>query len=122
MDARNLKQEIANAVGAHGLWKARILEAIDKGTSDWTPEQVYPNNNCAFGKWLEGFVPLEKEDHYKKVYALHTDFHKEASRVLGLALAGKKEEAGKAVENGTTYGELTRNLTMAMMAWQKTQA
>ena len=120
MVTRNLEQEITSAIKAHGLWKARILGAIATGTSDWTPEQVYPNDHCAFGKWLERFSPAEKEEQYQKVYRLHTDFHKEASRVLGLGLAGKKEEATQAVGDGSAYGELTHQLTQALEAWQRT--
>lgn len=50
-----------------------------------------------------------------KVAAIHADFHKEAGRVLKLALNGGKAEAEKAIAMGSAYDALTTSLTRAMM-------
>ena len=43
---------ITKGIGAHGMWKQRILDAIKTGKSEWTPEIVCQDNQCEFGKWL----------------------------------------------------------------------
>jgi hypothetical protein len=50
----DLKEQIKAAIGAHGLWKGRLTNAIDTGKSDWTVADVQSDYNCAFGKWLHG--------------------------------------------------------------------
>src|ERR1035438_7643070 len=78
------------------MWKSRLRAAIDAGRSDVTPEQVEPDNLCAFGKWLHGLPSSDRNsEHFKKVQPLHAAFHKEAANVLRLALSGKKPEASK---------------------------
>ena len=118
-DGAGITDQINLAIGIHGLWKSRIQEAINTGTSEWEPGFVSPCGNCDFGKWLDGLDASHKDDNYKTVYAIHSDFHVEAGRILGLALAGKKDEATTAVDDGGEYHKLTTNLTRAMMAWKR---
>ena len=116
----NHAAEINKAIGAHGMWKTRLTTAIDNGNSDVTPEQTEVDNQCAFGKWLHSLPPSEhNSEHYRKVQTLHAAFHKEAAKVLRLALNGKKPEAKQAMAGGGSFATASANLTSAMMAWQK---
>jgi len=121
-DAGDVVSQIKAAIGVHGLWKNRIRQAINEGKSEWDPKFVAPCGNCDFGKWLDGIDKANQGDDYKTVYDLHSQFHKEAARVLEMALAGKKSEAEEAIASGSAYGTLTLNLTKAMMSWQKSVA
>jgi len=45
-----IAEEITKAIGAHGMWKQRLRQAIDTGKSEFTVERVRPDNLCDFGK------------------------------------------------------------------------
>jgi len=115
-------QEIEKAIGAHGMWKARLKAAIDTGKSEMPVETIRVDNQCEFGKWLYG-ATLSAQDktspHYSKVKELHAQFHKTAARVAALALSGKKAEAEKMIASGGEYAEASAKLTGAMMEWDK---
>lgn len=113
--------QINSAIAAHGTWKLRLADAIDKGTFEMTAEQVAIDNRCAFGTWLHGTdlsAADKTTDSYSTVLKLHAQFHREAAAVLRLALAGKKEDAKDALAPGSTYAHTSAELTRAMMAWR----
>lgn len=113
-------EEIKKAIGAHGLWKQRLREAIDKGKSEFTVERVKPDNLCDFGKWLYSLPPAERNtDNWKKVQQLHAEFHQEAARILALALGNQKAQAESGIAPNSKFATLSSTLTSAMMAWQK---
>lgn len=115
----DMKSQIDKAIGVHGLWKKRIRDAIASGKSEFQPVNVKVNNKCDFGKWL-GTLPISaKGEDYKVVVELHTKFHKEAGRILELAITGKKAEAEKAIALASEYANLTSSLTGAMMKWKR---
>ncbi len=115
-------EELDNAIGAHGKWKARLRAAIDTGKIDASVETIQQDNQCVFGKWLYGptLTPVDKaSDHYKIVKDLHARFHKTAARVVTLALSGKKDEAGAMMVVGGEYAVISGKLTQSMMDWKK---
>jgi hypothetical protein len=113
------KDAITGGIGAHGKWKQRLLDAIKTGQSEWTPSIVCQDNQCDFGKWLYSCSAEEQSSpHYSTVKRLHADFHKTAADVLTLALAGKKDDAEKAVDFGSDYAKVSGSLTKEMMAWK----
>lgn len=113
-------EEIKKAIGAHGLWKQRLRDAIDKGKSEFTVERVKPDNLCDFGKWLYSLPPAERNtDNWKKIQQLHAEFHQEAARILGLALGNQKSQAESGIAPNSKFATLSSTLTAAMMAWQK---
>jgi len=115
----NLKEAITKGIGAHGLWKQRLIDAINTGKSQWTPASVCQDNQCDFGKWLYTTSPADrKSPHFEKVRGLHAQFHKTAADILKLALASKKQEATAAIGDNSTYRTLSTNLTKEMMAWR----
>lgn len=115
----SLKDEITKGIGAHGLWKQRLLDAIATGKSQWSPDTVCQDNQCDFGKWLYATNVVDrKSPHFEMVKNLHAQFHKAAGEVLRLALAGKKTEASTAIGDHSPYRELSTKLTKEMMAWR----
>ncbi|MBF0282603.1 MAG: CZB domain-containing protein [Zetaproteobacteria bacterium] len=111
--------QIRTAIGVHGLWKQRINSAIQTGTSEWQPAKVAPHNLCDFGQWLDTVPANHRDNHFNNVAVVHADFHKEAARVLQLAISGKTDEATEAASRTSEYGKLTAKLTTSMMAWLK---
>lgn len=118
-DGKEIADQINLAIGIHGLWKSRIKAAIKTGKSEWKPHFVIPCANCDFGKWLEDLEDTKRTEEFNKVYTIHSSFHKEAGRVLALAISGQKTLAEVAVAEDSEYQKLTSNLTMAMIAWKK---
>ena len=116
----SVAEEITKAIGAHGMWKNRLKDAIAAGKSDFSVEKVQPDNLCDFGKWLHALPESERSsERWKKVQALHATFHKEAARILGLALAGKKDEASPALMENSEFANRSAELTTLMMKWRK---
>ena len=117
----NLKEQIDKAIGAHGMWKARLKMAIDSGKSEFNPAIVKTDNNCDFGKWLYNDISpeLKKSPIYDTVIKIHAEFHAEAGQVLQLALSGQKEEAEKGMGTGSKFSEISASLTRTMMEWKK---
>ena len=54
------KDAIIAGIGAHGMWKQRLIDAIRTGESQWTPEIVCQDDQCDFGKWLYSCGAHEK--------------------------------------------------------------
>jgi hypothetical protein len=110
---------IDKAIAAHARWKSQLRKAIDSGTSDFTIDQVRPDNVCDFGRWLlDRPVPQKMTAHYKTVHDLHARFHIEAAHVLELALAGKRDKATAAMAIGSPFATVSSKLTAAMTAWK----
>jgi len=117
-----IHQQIAKSIGGHGMWKARLLKAIDQGVSDFSTNVVRQDNQCDFGKWLYGAdlsAEVKGSPHYGKCRDLHRQFHLAAGKVLTLALANKKAEATRAMANDSEYATCSATLTKAMMDWDK---
>jgi len=117
----NFQEQLDKAIGAHGLWKARLRTAIDTGKSDFNPHTVKTDNNCDFGKWLYNDISpeLKTSPTYKVVLQYHAEFHKEAGRILQLALEGNKEDAEKGIKAASTFATISSSLTATMMEWKK---
>ena len=110
---------IDKAIAAHARWKSQLRKAIETGKSDFTVDQVRPDNVCEFGHWLrERPVPQKMTEHYKTVNDLHARFHIEASHVLELALAGQREKATAAMAIGSPFASISSKLTTAMTSWK----
>jgi len=116
-------EEINKAIGAHGMWKQRLRQAIETGKSDFTVERVRPDNLCDFGKWLYSLPAIDQTSaHWKAVRDLHGKFHTEAAHVLGLAVGGLRQEAEKKLDAGSQFIKISSDLTGAMMKWKASLA
>jgi len=115
-----LKDEIQRAVGAHGMWKQRLIKAVAEAQNDAASAKASLGNDCDFGKWLHGLPPTEKSsEHWKKVQALHEEFHVEAARILELAVTGRSVEASAGMAPGGKFAVLSAQMTTAMMTWAR---
>ena len=117
----SLKNEISAAIGAHGLWKVRLKDAIVKGSSEFQPSVVGRDDQCAFGKWLHGVSDqqVKSSPGYKKCVDLHREFHAQAAKVLDLALAHKQKEAEGAISASSHFARVSAELTSAMLEWNQ---
>jgi hypothetical protein len=117
----NIHEALDQALAAHAKWKYRLMEAIETGKSEWRISDVRTDNACQFGKWLFA-LPLSERlaENYKKVRAMHQEFHGLAANVLELALAGRKDEATSAMAMHSRFAVVSSNLSMALMTWKET--
>ncbi len=115
------QQQLTKGIASHGMWKQRLVDAIENGKSEWQPETVCQDDQCEFGKWLYSCTPQDRaSEHYPKVKRLHAEFHKVAANVLQLALNKEREDAEKAIGHGSKYADISSELTRSMMEWKKT--
>lgn len=113
--------ELDRAISKHAQWKMRLRNAIDTGTSEWSPETVASDKNCDFGKWLHSLSEEEKQSKiWANIQKLHADFHVIAAGILRLALEGKHEEAMVALTSrGGAFSEASVKLINMMANWKK---
>jgi hypothetical protein len=112
-------REINAAIVAHDEWKARLLAAIQAGSSDLEPDQIRADHLCAFGKWLYSVGPdLKASLHYERVCDLHARFHNAAADVLALAIDGKGPQALTSLEFGSEYVNASVLLVDEMEFWR----
>ena len=116
--------QITKAIGAHGKWKARLVDAIESGSHKEDIAKVALDNACEFGKWLHSAdVAPEYVQLRDQAKAEHAQFHKEAAAVLRLIDAGKVNDARFAIDMDGSFAAISRELTATMTAWRKrTQA
>jgi len=120
----NQVKEIDDAIAAHGLWKTRLKNAIATGKTEIPLPTIRSNDQCAFGKWLHGQTLSagdKTSEHYKTVANLHAKFHQAAAKIAELAVAGKKADAEKQLSSEGEFAKISGELTMAMLAWKKSQ-
>jgi hypothetical protein len=107
------------AIVAHDEWKARLLAAIEAGSSELDPDTIRADDRCAFGKWLYSVGPALKASlHYQRVCDLHGRFHEAAADVLGLAIGGKRPQALTSLEFGSEYVNASVLLVDEMELWR----
>lgn len=117
MDVR----EINKAIGAHGVWKVRLREAIASGSSDHSPGVVANDAACDFGKWLNAIPAADRcTEFWDKVHKVHLRFHQEAGKILALALNGNPDAAMELITD--MRGEFVTTsieLTTVLSDWKK---
>ena len=116
------KEEIKEAVGAHGAWKRKLKIAIATGKIDVKVSTIKADKQCSFGKWLYGPTITEKQknsEHYHAVQELHAVFHEKAAKVAQLAISGEKAHALNMLEVNGEFTVASAELTTSMMAWLK---
>jgi methyl-accepting chemotaxis protein len=111
---------IDKAIASHARWKSQLRQAIESGQSELSVELARSDKLCDFGRWLLD-QPQEQRanDHYRTVSELHSQFHRAASSVLELALAGRRQEAEAAMALGSTFAGVSARLTASMTAWKR---
>jgi hypothetical protein len=115
----NDREHFTHAIAAHATWKSRLKQAIETGKSDWAVESVRPDGLCEFGKWLYACSSAETAtERWRKIRELHAEFHREAARILTLALTGRTADAQAAYALGSHFSKTSADLTLALVAWR----
>jgi methyl-accepting chemotaxis protein len=112
-------EQIVRGIAAHAKWKYYLGQAIKTGTSQWAVPDARADDQCEFGTWLQSMSTVgETTENWRTVRARHTEFHRAAADVLELALAGRRQEAEAAIAPNSHFAQVSKNLTLAMMAWK----
>ncbi len=120
----SINEELARAFGSHTLWKTRIERAAESGRSEFLPDDVRKENLCTFGKWLnDAALPenVRQSDHYRRVKALHAEFHVAAGNAIDQALAGQAQAARTDLREGRYYTAAQRFYN-GVFDWQRAVA
>lgn len=111
----SIKEQVTQAIAAHGQWKVKFRDFMG-GKMDLDFGVVQMNNQCPFGKWLEGEGKSQlPKDHYEDVYRLHTEFHKVAGEVVRKKKSGDIAGAQKYLDSGGVFTMASAALTKKMM-------
>jgi len=102
--------DLNRVIQSHSQWKNRLKKAIEKGEFDFVDvDEIANEHKCQFGQWLDSQTGKMLPD-YNEVVAIHIAFHKEAARILELALQGHQDEALEAMKLGSRFNQLTAQL------------
>lgn len=103
LNSREL-QQIDSAILAHSEWLTRLRVAIEDGSSQFDPDIVMSDEHCEFGKWLYDDFPRSEGSAklFEQIRETHAAFHRNAARILRLALNGERESA---LGDMTVHGE-----------------
>ncbi len=98
------QQQIDSAILAHSQWLTRLRVAIEDGASQFDPDIVMTDNRCELGKWLyEEFPRSERNtEAFERIRQTHAAFHRNAAKILRLALNGQRDLA---LESMKVHGE-----------------
>lgn len=113
------KARIEQAIEVHVRWILLLRTAIRSGTSELRPELVKTDSNCELGQWLYSGFPARLKPMFQEIGDLHAAFHVMASRILELALAGKHDEAERAMEPGSEFAKQSLRLIGKLRALEE---
>ena len=119
-----VRDQLQRAIGAHGMWKARLRAALDGAGSAPDPKEVARDDACDFGRWLHNPslpVAVRASPHYGRVKALHARFHICACAALRKALAADRVGLEADLRNDGAVGTASAELTREIMAWMRDQ-
>ncbi len=110
-----LKEQITQAVAAHGQWKVKFRDFM-AGKLELDANVVQVNNQCPFGKWLEAEGKTAMASyHFDDIHRLHTEFHKVAAEVIRKKKSGDLNGAQKYLDSGGVFTLASAALTRKMM-------
>lgn len=113
-------EKINLAIAAHAKWKHVLKEAVETRQSDRSVATAKSDSLCDFGKWLLSLPPTDRvSKHWQTIHKLHAEFHVAASKVLELALKGKREEATAELGMTGNFTRVSSQLTVAMSNWKR---
>ncbi len=112
------REEISEAIRAHGTWKHRLRSAAMKNETDLPVQDICRDDKCRFGKWLSGVSPNERNrSQLNRIKTLHSNFHNAAGAVAQKIADGNPTMAIAALE-GAAYTSKSKELTSALMEWK----
>ncbi len=114
-------EAIEQAIEAQRSWSLRLRRVIETSAFDLSTIDASSNHVCEFGKWLySDSMPVIVRSHfcYTNVMVRHATFHKYASEVLLVALAGEKDKALALMERNSGYELSSTMLIHSLREWQ----
>ena len=117
-DRSVLRQQITAAIAAHHGWMGKLKTAADFGRSSLDVTTTAKEDACPVGAWLTGGISpaLRATPLYTRTRALHARFHREAARILTLALARDPRARTELAEGGAFAG-IAGELRHALNEW-----
>ncbi len=117
-DKNTLKQQITAAIAAHHAWMGRLRIAAEYGRSSVDVQTTAKEEACPIGIWLTRGISssLKAGPSYARLRTLHAQFHKEAARVLTLALAGDSRAKSELAEGGA-FAQVSTELRHTLYDW-----
>jgi len=117
-DKVTLKQQITAAIAAHHAWTGRLKTAAEYGRSSVDVETTAKEDVCPIGIWLtrEISASLKARPLYARCRSLHAQFHREAARVLGMALA-RDTLAKDELAEGSAFTAVASELRRTLYDW-----
>jgi hypothetical protein len=114
--------KISKAIEFHEYWKVRLFQAIESGVSLWQPEYVQDDSRCEFGQWLYSFsISDQASEQWKKIQAVHAEFHRAAANIVRLAIDAHKAEALAMLNNiAGEYRQTSMRLLRYLNDWEDT--
>lgn len=112
-------QEINKAIAAHATWKEKLKATIHDGARGLSLDTASRDDQCEFGRWLNGSAELRAAGHYARVKELHRKFHAEVGNVLKVAMNGDRAKAEAMLDPGAAFATTSRDLTLEMMHWSR---
>jgi hypothetical protein len=117
-DKTTLKQQITAAIAAHHAWMGRLKTAAEYGRSSVDVTTTAKEDVCPIGIWLTREISpsLKARPLYDRTRGLHAGFHREAARVLGLALA-RDPKAKTELAEGSAFAHVAGELRRTLYDW-----
>ena len=117
-DKSTLKQQITAAIAAHHAWMGRLRTAAEYGRSSVDVATTSKEDACPIGIWLTRDISpsLKARPLYARSRTLHAQFHKEAARVLTLALA-RDPRAKSELAEGSPFAAVAGELRHTLYDW-----
>ncbi|NIZ15685.1 CZB domain-containing protein [Phaeobacter sp. HF9A] len=121
MSSVTIREEISEAIKAHGTWKLRLKTASNGGKLDVPSQDICRDDKCKFGQWLH--APGTKsgmagDANYERTKQLHAEFHKVAGAIAQKIERGDRDGAKQDLQPGTPFEVKTKALTSHMMSWR----
>jgi hypothetical protein len=118
-----MSDEVERAIVAHAFWKHRLYFAMATRQCDLTPDVARSDRACPFGKWLHGLDDeTQAGAQWKRVAALHAEFHLLAGDALEAALEGRGDEALDLLALGGDFSQVSARLIAALHCWNTVAA
>jgi hypothetical protein len=110
-----------DAIWTHHTWITVLRRAIAEGASEYTVDVVGDEERCEIGRWLAAEIPndFRGTELYDATRRAHARFHREASSLLEMALAGKKHQASASMDPGGAFFLVAANMRAVLYEWAK---
>lgn len=118
MSDDNIKQQISDAMEAHGEWKHRLRQAAAVGERGLPVDDICRDDRCKFGKWLYSVQPSAADTGFHgTAKELHAQFHKAAGDIAAMISRGEDQAAMSALTAGP-FAETSAKLTRHLAQWK----